>query len=265
MLGDAAAPAVQADRQGDAERDADQRGQHAELEGLEQRGLQGVVVPHRALRVAVVPAHREALPARARAAVVERERRRDEHRQQRPQQVADRHGRQQPRLAPRVAPPRGRAALIPHAGSVVAGHRAHVVEHRQQRDDQHQQHERARLPGLPRREHGVVDQVADHRGAGRARQQVAGEVVAQHRQAGQQHAGHDHRPRHRPGHPPERREPVGAEVAGALDEVGGQPVEAGVQRDDHVGHVAVDQAEDHHHRLAPTATRCRRAARRRAR
>ncbi len=90
----------------------------------------------------------------------------------------------------------------------------------------------------------VVDQVADHRRLRRARQQVGGEVVAQHRHAGHQHAG-DHRlPAQRPGDPPERLPPVGAQVARGLERRRRHPVEAGEQRQDHVRHVAVDQAQD---------------------
>ena len=63
-------------------------------------------------RVAVVPAHREALPGRARPAGVEREQHRDQHRHQRPDQVPEGDRHQHPRLAPRVAPPRAHACTM---------------------------------------------------------------------------------------------------------------------------------------------------------
>ena len=64
--GQPAAPPVDADREQRAEGDGDQGRDHAELERLQQRGVQRVVVPDRQRLVAPVPAERKALPGGAR-------------------------------------------------------------------------------------------------------------------------------------------------------------------------------------------------------
>ena len=127
---------------------------------------------------------------------------RDEHRQQRPDQIAERDGLQHPRLPARVAPPRtarraGAGTALSAGARRCRGGRAHDASPSDRAlrtyssigtrgHDQHEQHERTGLAGLAGRQHGVVDQVADHRRARRPRQQVDGEVVAEHRQAGEQ-------------------------------------------------------------------------------
>ena len=80
---------------------------------------------------------------------------------------------------------------------------------------------------------------------GRAGQQLVGEVVADHRQHGDQHAGQDGLPGQRQRHPQERAHPVQPQVAAGLDERRVDPVQAGVEHQDQVRDVAVDQAEDH--------------------
>ncbi len=83
-----AAPARQPDRQADAERHGDQHVEPRQLQALLEGAAHRRIVEDRLVRVAPVPAGREALPDAARATVVEREQDRDHDGYDRPHHVA---------------------------------------------------------------------------------------------------------------------------------------------------------------------------------
>src|SRR5215211_6309425 len=72
-----------------------------------------------------------------------------------------------------------------------AGGGADVAEHGHGQQGDHDQHQGGRLAALAGAADGVVDQVADHRGPRRPRQQVVGEVVTEHGQGGHDQPGQD--------------------------------------------------------------------------
>ena len=176
--GAAPAPALQPERERDAERRRDEHAENAEEQRVLERALQRRVVEDAARR-AGEPAEREALPGRAGAAVVEREQDRDRDRQDRPDDVERRDEREEARPAPGVAQPRDHASAA--RSSAPAG-RAQVVEHQheQHEREQHRQHGARDLLRALARE--LVDLVADHVRLRRRRDEVGRVVVAEHRQ-----------------------------------------------------------------------------------
>src|SRR5438477_650419 len=87
------------------ERDSDENVRSRQLEALQKRMTKGLVVPDRVHWIPPVPACREVVPDRARAARIEGELHRDQHRHDRPQDVGPGEDAQEARLSPWVAEP----------------------------------------------------------------------------------------------------------------------------------------------------------------
>src|SRR4029453_17877154 len=112
---------------------------------------------------------------------------------------------------------------------------ADVAEHGRGQEHDHDQHQGGRLAALAGAGDGVVDQVADHRGPRGARQQVVGEVVAEHRQGGHHQPGQDGWGGQGQGDQQEGPPAAGPEVPGRLQQPLVDPVQPGVQGQHHVG------------------------------
>ena len=230
--GGAAAHPVAAERHGDQA--AQDRGEHAgdgrHLDALDER------VGERALRERMEPVvEGEPLPrgVELRGGLVEREHR---DRDERDEQV-DEH-----RRSTRSTAPPCRAWAAPSYEVLRAEH-ARVDQHHHG-DDQHQDEAdggRGRVvAGL---EEPGLDDAADHRLVHVA-EQVLVDEVARGRDEHEERAGEHPGQRHREDHPPEGVGERRVEVAGGVEEVRGDPLEAHVDRQEGEGQEVVDEPPD---------------------
>ncbi len=115
-------------------------------------------------------------------------------------------------------------------------------------DDQDQRHhqegERRRLRVVALVQVERLDHVADHRLLGAA-EQLRVDVVAEGRDEGEQDAGDDPRHGQRQRHLEEGLSRGGVEVLGGLDQAQVEPLQVGVDRQDHEGQEVVGEAGDH--------------------
>ena len=234
--------------------------EHGQLQALDERVAQVWVVPDRVDRIAPVPARREPRPDRARPAGVERELHGDQDRDDRPRHVEP--GEQRPESA---AGPRGSrsshadAARSRAFGRDADGRRhghtaasslvarctvADVVAH--QNDEEQRQDDRQRRADrrLRRAVEVEVDLVPEHRCRRRTGDDVGRVVVAEHRERDQHAAAEDAGLRERQRDVQERPQRARTEITGRLELALVDPVERGVERQDEVGDVPVDECED---------------------